>query len=51
MDNQSYRQYKNDQPKRWPALPGWLPGNSQTPALAVDYIMDFKINGKSYPRW
>ena len=51
MDNESYRQYKNDQEKRWPSLPGWFPFNSQTPALAVHYVMDFKINGKSYPRW
>ena len=51
MDNESYREYKNDQEKRWPSLPGWFPFNSQTPALAVHYVMDYKINGKSYPRW
>ena len=51
MDNQSYEQYKNDQGKRWSWLPSWVPGNSQTPALAVHYVLQYKINGKSYPRW
>src|ERR1043166_7651383 len=26
MDNESYRQYKNDHGKRWSWLPGWFPG-------------------------
>jgi len=51
MDNESYEQYKKDQGKRWSWLPSFIPGNSRTPALAVHYVLQYKINGKSYPRW
>jgi hypothetical protein len=51
MDNESYEQYKKDQGKRWSWLPSLVPGNSRTPALAVHYVLQYKINGKSYPRW
>ncbi len=51
MDNESYRQFEKDQGKRWSWLPSWFPGNSRTPALAVNYVLSYKINGKSYPRW
>jgi hypothetical protein len=51
MDNESYEQYKKDQGKRWSWLPSFIPGNSRTPALAVHYVLQYKINGKSYPKW
>jgi hypothetical protein len=51
MDNESYNQYQNDQGKRWNWLPSWFPLNSQTPKLAWNYVLEYKINGKSYPRW
>lgn len=51
MDTDSYDKYQNDQGKQWPWLPGWVPGNSQTPTLSSNYLLDYKINGKSYPRW
>jgi hypothetical protein len=38
MNNGSYTKYQTDQGK-------------QTPASATDYLLDYKINGKSYPRW
>ena len=51
MDNESYNQYQNDQGKKWSWLPGWFPGNSRTPVLHINYVMEYKINGKTYPRW
>jgi hypothetical protein len=51
MDTNSYDDYKNTQERRWPGLPGWVPWNSQTPVLAAHYVLEYKINGKSYPRW
>ena len=51
MSDKSYKKYKNDQELRWPSLPSWVPFNSQTPAFAVNYVMEYKINGKTYPRW
>jgi hypothetical protein len=50
MDNESYAQYERDQGKKWSWLPAWFPLNTQTPKLAVNYILSYKINGKSYPR-
>jgi hypothetical protein len=38
MFDDSYAKYQNDQ------------GN-QTPASTTDYLLDYRINGKSYPRW
>ena len=38
MFDDSYAKYQNDQ------------GN-QTPASPTDYLLDYRINGKSYPRW
>jgi hypothetical protein len=51
MNNGSYASYKRDQGKRWSELPSWWPGNSLTPFLAWDYVLEYKINGKTYPRW
>ena len=51
MDNESYAQFERDQGKKWSWLPAWFPLNTQTPKLAVNYILSYKINGKSYPRW
>jgi hypothetical protein len=51
MNDGSYTQYQGDQGVRWPWLPSWWPGNSQTPFFSADYALDYKINGKSYPRW
>ena len=51
MDNESYEEYKKAQGKKRSWLPSWWPGNTNTPLLAVDYILQYKINGKSYPRW
>jgi hypothetical protein len=51
MNDASYAKYQSDQGLRWSWLPSWWPGNSLTPAFATDYILDYKINGKSYPRW
>lgn len=51
MDNESYEQYEKDQGKKWSWLPSWIPGNTRTPVLAVNYVLQYKINGKSYPRW
>jgi hypothetical protein len=51
MDNESYAQYEKDQGKKWSLLPAWFPWNTQTPKLAVNYILSYKINGKSYQRW
>jgi hypothetical protein len=51
MNTDSYEQYKKAQGKKRWWLPAGFPGNSNTPAFAAHYIMDYKINGKSYPRW
>lgn len=51
MDTDSYDTYKERQGKRWPWLPAWFPKNSNAPALAVDFVLGYKINGKTYPRW
>ena len=51
MGDESYKKYKNDQELRWPWLPGWVPFNSLTPPFAVDYRMEYKINGKPYQPW
>ncbi|GAC1346741.1 MAG: hypothetical protein NVSMB27_10850 [Ktedonobacteraceae bacterium] len=51
MNDASYTKYQSDQGVRWSWLPSWWPGNSLTPSFAADYLLDYKINGKSYPRW
>lgn len=51
MNTDSYEQYKKAQGKKRWWLPAGFPGNSKTPAFAAHYTMDYKINGKSYPRW
>lgn len=51
MDTDSYDEYRYTQGKRWSWLPKWFPKNSQTPVFADDYILEYKINGKTYPRW
>src|SRR5207237_2588756 len=39
MDDSSYSRYKRDQ------------GSGRTPFFADQYILDYTINGKRYPRW
>ena len=51
MDTDSHEDYEKSTGKKWPWLPSWVPGNSNTPAFTKDYVLDYKINGKSYPRW
>ena len=51
MDTDSYDDYQNSQGKKWSWLPGFVPGNSNTPTLSSNYILEYKINGKTYPRW
>jgi len=51
MDTDSYDDYRRTQGKRWWWLPEWFPKNSRTPILAQQYILEYKINGKTYPRW
>lgn len=51
MDTDSYDDYKRAQGKRWNWLPAWFPGNSQAPTFAAQCVMEYKINGKTYPRW
>lgn len=51
MTPDSYEQYKKTQGKKRWWLPAGFPGNSKTPVFAAYYTMDYKINGKSYPRW
>jgi len=51
MDNESYAQFEKNQGKKWKWLPRWFPFNTQTPKLAKNYVLSYKINGKSYPRW
>jgi hypothetical protein len=51
MNNGSYAAYKSDQGKRWLELPSWWLGNSRTPLLAWNYVLEYTINGKTYPPW
>jgi hypothetical protein len=51
MDTDSYDVYRPTQGKRWSWLPAWFPKNSRTPTWAQDYVLEYKINGKLYPRW
>ena len=51
MDIDSYLDFKIAQGKRWPWLPAEFPKNSRVPALSENYVMEYKINGKTYPRW
>jgi len=51
MDIDSYKKYSVSQGKRWSWLPSWFPKNSRTPVFAGDYLIEYKINGKTYPRW
>ena len=51
MTEDSYEKYTHHQGRKWPHLPTWVPGNSRTPPFTVHYFLDYKINGKSYPRW
>ncbi|MFL5606687.1 MAG: hypothetical protein ACJ8AD_09595 [Gemmatimonadaceae bacterium] len=51
MDNDSYAIYQRDQGVRNPSLPTWWPGNSNTPRLTSSYMLDYTINGKTYPRY
>lgn len=51
MNIGSYEQYKKAQGKKRWWLPAGFPCNSKTPKFAAHYTMDYKINGKSYPRW
>ncbi len=51
MDTGSYDVYCHSQGKRWSWLPRWLPKNSNVPVFAANYILEYKINGKTYPRW
>jgi len=49
MDDDSYSQYQRDQgPLQWSWLPPGTPGNSQTPINWADYVLQFRINGKTY---
>ena len=41
MNDGSYAKYQRDQ----------APGNSRDPLFTVDYILDYTINGKTYPSW
>jgi len=38
MDDDSYEQYQKDQ-------------RNQVPASPADYLLDYRINGQSFPRW
>lgn len=51
MDTDSYDQYEDSTGKKWPWLPAWIPGNSLTPAFTSNFTLEYKINGKTYPRW
>jgi hypothetical protein len=51
MNHGSYAAYQRGQGKRWSELPSWWLGNSVTPFLAWDYVPEYRINGKTYPRW
>jgi hypothetical protein len=51
MDIDSYLDYKVAQGKRWSWLPAEFPKNSRVPAVSEHLVMEYKINGKTYPRW
>lgn len=51
MDTDSYDQYEDATGKKWQWLPKWVPGNSLTPAFTSNFTLEYKINGKTYPRW
>ncbi len=51
MDTESYDGYRQTQGKRWSWLPAGFPKNSKTPILAKDYVLEYKINEKTYRRW
>lgn len=51
MDTDSYDEYRHTQGKRWSWLPKWFPKNSKTPVLAVNYKLEYKINGKLSGEW
>lgn len=51
MDESSYERWKQTQGKKWSWLPSWFPRNTNTPTFASNYTMEYKINGKTYPRW
>jgi hypothetical protein len=51
MDRDSFHDYRKSTGKKHGWLPVWVPGNSQTPTWAVNYTLEYKINGHPYPRW
>jgi len=51
MDIDSYLDYKITQGKRWNWLPAEFPKNSRVPKMSENLVMEYKINGKTYPRW
>ncbi|HSS20556.1 MAG TPA: hypothetical protein VLL54_10810 [Pyrinomonadaceae bacterium] len=51
MDTSSFHDYRKSTGKKNKWLPVWWPKNTQTPNWAVNYIMEYKINGHTYPRW
>ncbi len=51
MNPDSYAKYQRDQGPRYPGLPSWFPGNSNTPLFSVGYSLSYTINGKSYTSW
>ena len=50
MDIDSYLDYREARGKRWPWLPSGFPRNPRVPTPSK-YVMEYKINGKTYPRW
>jgi len=51
MDTDDYKEYEKYQGKKWAWLPEWWPGNTRTPTFAANYLLEYKINGKSYTPW
>jgi hypothetical protein len=51
MEPNSYHKYQQAEGKKWKWLPAWFPKNSQTPTFAAQYLLQYKINGKSYAPW
>ena len=51
MGTDSYEEYKRAQGRKWKWLPAGFPGNSKAPKFAAQFVMEYKINGKTYPRW
>ena len=51
IDRHSYDDYRTAHGKRWPRLPAWFPKNSTVPKLSKHFVLEYKINGKTYPRW